>query len=222
MSTTSTIIKAGEQGVQSVAFNFDDMAVKAGQYLDKVRAEAVQILVKAKQEGATIRQKAEQEGRKQAQTSVEQQADRRAQELVAGQMQTLVPALKQVVQDLHHARQTWLAHWERTAVHVAAAIAARLIRRELSQTPEITLKLVREAMELAAGSPQIRIHLNPKDHESLGGHVQALFQELATVGKPELIADPQITAGGCRVETRFGVIDQQFEAQLARIEEELT
>jgi flagellar biosynthesis/type III secretory pathway protein FliH len=36
-----------------------------------------------------------------------------------------------------------------------------------------------------------------------------------------LVSDATVTAGGCRVETRFGTIDQQFEAQLARVEEEL-
>jgi flagellar biosynthesis/type III secretory pathway protein FliH len=34
--------------------------------------------------------------------------------------------------------------------------------------------------------------------------------------------DPSITRGGCRLETRHGVIDQQLETQLARIEAELT
>ena len=43
---------------------------------------------------------------------------------------------------------------------------------------------------------------------------------MAGLGDAELVADPAITPGGCRVETRFGVIDQQFETQLARIEEE--
>jgi flagellar assembly protein FliH len=38
----------------------------------------------------------------------------------------------------------------------------------------------------------------------------------------ELSGDPQISPGGCRVETQFGTIDQQFESQLKRIEEELT
>ncbi len=79
----STIIKAGEQNVHSVAFNFDDMAVKAGQYLDKVRAEAAQILAKTRQEAVAIRQKAEEEGRKQAQATVEKMVEQRAQELVA-------------------------------------------------------------------------------------------------------------------------------------------
>jgi flagellar biosynthesis/type III secretory pathway protein FliH len=45
--------------------------------------------------------------------------------------------------------------------------------------------------------------------------------ELARVGGAEVIADETISSGGCRVDTRSGAIDQQFEAQLARIEEEL-
>ncbi len=49
-----------------------------------------------------------------------------------------------------------------------------------------------------------------------------LLAEFSALGPTEIIADAQISRGGCRVDTRFGVIDQQFEAQLARIEEELT
>ena len=49
-----------------------------------------------------------------------------------------------------------------------------------------------------------------------------LVQEMSGLGAVEMIADAGVSRGGCRVETRFGAIDQQFEAQLARIEEELT
>ena len=48
-----------------------------------------------------------------------------------------------------------------------------------------------------------------------------LVEELSPHIETEIMADAEITPGGCRVETRFGVIDQQFEAQLQRIEEEL-
>jgi len=54
----------------------------------------------------------------------------------------------------------------------------------------------------------------------LGNAVQVLIQEMSGMGSPEVVADPAVTRGGCRVETRFGTIDQQFEAQLARIEED--
>ena len=212
----STIIRATEPGHRSpsVAFNFDDMAVQANRYLGKVRVEAAQIVAKARREAGAVRDNAEREGRQAGWQAVEQ--------IVREQLATALPALRQVIQDIQHAKQAWLTHWEASAVHVSAAIAQRLIRRELTRQPEITLTLIREALELAAGSSQLRIHLNPTDHKEIGGRAEALIKELSTLTTAELLADPEVTPGGCRVETRFGIIDQQFEAQLKRIEEELT
>jgi len=211
----STIIRAADSNhsTHGVAFNFDDMAVQADKYLAKIRSEAARIVVKAQKEAETIRKRAESEGRQAAMQAVD--------EMVQKQLTKVIPALKQAVQGIQDARHAWLSHWEAGAVHLAAAIAKRLIRRELSQQPEIALTLVREALELAAGSSQLRILLNPLDFQSLGNQVRMLVDELSPHMETELAADADITPGGCRVETRFGVIDQQFEAQLQRIEEEL-
>ncbi len=212
----SSIIRATVPGrrTPSVAFNFGDMAVQAKVYLEKVRAQAGEIVAKAQREADVIRKKAEQQGRREGRQAIEQ--------IVREQLSTAMPALNGVIREIGDAKQAWLTHWEASAVHVAAAIAQRLIRRELTRQPEITLTLIREALELAAGSSQLRIHLNPSDHKEIGPRAEMLLDEMATVTTAELVADPQITPGGCRVETRFGVIDQQFEAQLKRIEEELT
>lgn len=216
----STIIKAGDNGlaVQQVAFNFDDMNDRANRYLDRVRKEAAALVAKAQREADAVRHKAEEEGRKQGLETVQQMVDKR----LAEQLATLMPALDQVLRDVQEARHAWLTHWEKSAVHVSAEIARRLIRRELSRQPEIPLALVREALELAAGSSHLRIHLNPKDYETLSPAVDSLVKELAGLAQTEVVSDPEVTAGGCRVETAFGSIDQQFEAQLQRIEEELT
>ncbi|MHC4400122.1 MAG: FliH/SctL family protein [Planctomycetota bacterium] len=216
----STILKAGDaaRDVQSVPFNFEDMAAKARDYLDRVRAEAARIVAQARQEAAEIRKLAEIEGQRAGQQQVEQIVEKR----VAEQSATLLPMLRQVVKEIERAKQSWLKHWEKTGAHLAAAIAKRVVRRELSQAPEICLTLLREALELAAGSSQIRVHLNPGDHDTFGGEIQNLVAEVSSLGSGELIADPEIGQGGCRIETRFGIIDQRIETQLARIEEELT
>lgn len=215
----STIIKAtdGRRSSQTVAFNFDDMAAKASEYLGQVRAEAAQIVADARQAAAGLRQQAEAEGRREGMAAVE----RTVAEQLGRQLATLRPALEQAVQEIRHAKQAWLRQWEKGAVHLAAAMAARVIRRELPRTPDVTVALVREALELAVGNAELKIRLNPADHASLASQMQTVVRELAPLAQTELVADPQITAGGCRVETRFGVIDQQFESQLARIEEEL-
>src|SRR4029079_15812842 len=108
------------------------------------------------------------------------------------------------------------------AVHVACAIAGRITRRDVAQEPEITVQLIREALELAAGSSEIKVRLHPHDFASLGAQVKRLSEQFGKLGTVSVISDPEITLGSCRVDTRFGTIDQQFDAQLARIEEELT
>jgi flagellar biosynthesis/type III secretory pathway protein FliH len=212
----STVIRASERnnGTQTVAFNFEDMSERSEKYLVKVRAEALQIVVKAQQEAATIRRRAEQEGRQAALQAVEG--------MIKSQFATVIPALRQAVQNIQEAKQSWLRHWEAAAVRVSGAIAEKLVRREIGRHPEITLTLVREALELAAGSSQLRIQLNPDDLKALRDQVCVLIDEIAPLAGAEFNADPEIAPGGCRVETRFGVIDQQFAAQLKRIEEELT
>jgi len=212
---SSTIIRATDRnrGTQHVAFNFDDMTAQANNYLGTVRAEAAKIVEQAKQEAQTIRQQAEQAGHQAAMRSVEQ--------AIQKELATVLPALRQVIQDIHHAKQAWLRHWESAAIHVSTAIAQRVIRRELSQHPEITVNLVREAMELASRGSHLRIYLNPQDHEAIAEQVDTVVKELRSLSPTEVVTDAGITKGGCRVETEFGVVDQQFESQLKRIEEEL-
>jgi flagellar assembly protein FliH len=211
----STIIRASDfnTNAQGVAFNFDDIALQANQHLAKIRTEAARIVLKAQEEAEAIRKRAESEGRQAAMQAVD--------EMVGKQLATVLPALKQAVQNIHDARHEWLTQWDSGAVHLATAIAERIIRRQLQEKPEIVLTLVREALELVAGHGEIRILLNPLDLQSLGDQVRLVVEELSPLIKTELKGDPEITAGGCRVETHFGVIDQQIESQLQRIEEEL-
>ncbi len=216
----ATVIKATDRnaGIHGVAYNLTDMENEAGRLLGGYRDQAASIVAKANEEAARIKKQARDSGRREVLEEVRKESTARQEQ----QLATLMPALRKAIEDIGHAKHAWLAHWEKSAVHLAAAIAARLIRRELPQMPELTLTLVREALELAAGSGRIRVHLNPVDYETLGPQAEAIAKEMRGLAAAELVADEKISAGGCRVETEFGVIDQQFEAQLARIEEELT
>ena len=204
IEATLGLLRANDEirSIRAAAFNFDDMAVKAGQYLDKIRGEAAKILASAQKEAVAIRQRAEAEGRQAGQNAVEQTV----QKQLARQLATLLPALQRAVEEVQHSRHAWLRHWEKSAVHTAAAIAARLVRRERIDHPEITVRLVREALELASGSSQLRLHLNPADHAALapkpeefpvlldklggllGGYAYDWSAEVAALAVPVLVA----------------------------------
>lgn len=216
----STIIRATDHnlGVQQPAFNFEDLSVQAGRYLDGVRAEAAGILAAARKEAETIKRRAEADGRQDGMNKIGDIAQQRLDE----QLQTLRPALEQIVREIRLAKQAWLAQWEKGTVHLATAIAGRIVRRQLEHDPQIPLTLLREALELAAGSSHLRIHLNPADLEALGPQAERLVRDVAPLATAEFVADAATSPGGCRLDTRLGIIDQRLETQLARIEEELT
>lgn len=196
------------------AFQFDDMGQS---YLGSVRSEASKIVAEARREAAQIKAKAQSEGQQAALQAVEATLRGRLDQ----QLGSVLKAIQQAAQEIAHARQAWQQHWEHQAVELAAAIARRIIRRELDRQPEISLEWIREALQLAAGSGDVVLRINPQDHATLGDRVMRVAGELSRLGAVRVVADPEISAGGCKVETQFGSIDQQLEAQLARITEEL-
>jgi flagellar assembly protein FliH len=219
----ATIIKHEMQAqpsgtmLRGAAYNLADMAGQAEGYLNTVRQEAIQIIQQARQEASAIEQQAEQAGRHVAQEAIEKILD----EKVARQMQSLVPALDAAVSQIEDSKQQWLQYWETSILKLSTSIAAHIIRRELQTEPELSLEWIREALRLAAGSAEVSVHLHPQDHETLRSEVERLAAVFCPLAKGQIVADPSITAGGCRVETQFGTIDVQLEAQLTRAQQEM-
>lgn len=203
--------------VQPVALSFDDIRNAAGDYLDTVRQEAAKIVQQAHQQAEQIRRQAEVAGRKAAETAIERILD----EHVARRLDTLLPALDRLVEEINDAKGEMQHHWERSAIRVSTAIAERIIRRELTSDPLIKLEIVAEALRLAAGSAEITLHVNPADYGNLGTQISRLAEKLCRLAPSNIVADPTVSMGGCRVKTKFGEIDQQIESQLRRIEEDL-
>ena len=222
----ATIIKAAggtadTDAVRPIAFNFDDVVGKASAYLEQVRQQAGQILADARREAEAIKKQAQQQGqaaadaeaRKRLQAEVKQQLDQ--------QLQTVRPAMESAAGQIAAAKLACTRQWEQNMIHLAVAIAGRLIRREVQLHHEISLPVIREALELAVGSQRICLRMNPQDVQALGTSVEQMIKQIDQIGKASIAADPGIELGGCVVDTEFGTIDQQWETQLLRIEQEL-
>jgi flagellar biosynthesis/type III secretory pathway protein FliH len=202
---------------QPVAFSFADMRGQANDYLGTVRAEAAKIVQQAHQQAEQIRRQSEVAGRKAAEAAIERVLDER----VGKRMETLLPALERLIAEMNDTKAQLLSRWEHSARKVASAIAKRIVRRELSQEPQITLDLVADTLRLAAGMTDITLHISPTDYENLGTQINQLAETLGRLAPSAIVADPTVTPGGCVVKTKFGEIDQQIESQLRRIEEEM-
>jgi flagellar assembly protein FliH len=221
----TTIIKSG--GIQGrsvtatprpVAFSFSEFSDQAEHYLSDVRREAARIVQQAKGEAEQIRRQAEQAGR----LAAEEAAHRVLDEKVSRQMATLRPVLESAVTQLIDARGAWLDQWQKNAIELAAAMAERVVRREIQQHPEITLDWVREALELAADASEVVLHLHPADLEGLVNQLSEITRTFGNLADATIKPDEKVGRGGCVLQTKFGAIDQQIRSQLDRLIVELT
>ncbi|MDR1269093.1 MAG: hypothetical protein LBK82_06185 [Planctomycetaceae bacterium] len=161
------------------------------------------------------------DGELQATIDYAEKVHREAEIQLGIQLETLLPALKTMTERFETAKQSFLQLWEQSAIKVATTIAERAISRFLPEMIDVPLKLLREALELGAGSTSVRIRLNPDDYETLQPQMDILIREMANAARTEIVPDAKISPGGCILETSLGTIDNQIESRLERIEQEL-
>jgi flagellar assembly protein FliH len=213
----------------ATAFNFDDLRRQCDEHIENARRQGQELLARAAAAADEVRRQAHAEGVAAGQrdgfAAAQHLIDSKAAEIATRQTQeqlrTVLPAFQSAVEGLAIERDRWLAAWEAAAVKLSAAIAERIVRHELARRPELTRTVVREALELAAGQPHLKLHLHPHDLEQLQQAGDEAVGFFAAVGEATLVPDASLSRGGCLIETRHGVIDARLETQLARITEEL-
>src|SRR5688572_10373449 len=159
------------QALAARTYQFHDVGES---YVGQVRSQTSKIVADAKREAAQIKAKAQTEGQQAALAAVEASLRTKLDQ----QLGSVLSALQQAVAGIAASRQAWQQRWEEQAVKLAAAIASRIVRRELSQHPEISLEWIREALELAAGSGQIVLKINPQDQAALGDRLDRVLAEM--------------------------------------------
>ena len=102
-------------------------------------------------------------------------------------------------------------------VTLAMTIAKHMVRREIKTNPGEIVAVVREAAALLPSTSRtIKIFVHPDDaavlEQSLSFSEQGLW---------ELLEDPALTRGGCRLATESAQLDASIETRLAAVVAEL-
>ncbi|HQU15084.1 MAG: FliH/SctL family protein [Gammaproteobacteria bacterium] len=123
----------------------------------------------------------------------------------AARLEALMVALAQPFRELDE-------QVEQELVRLALAIARQLVRREIKTDPGQVVAVVREALAaLPVASRNARLHLHPEDAK--------LVREVLSLSDGErpwqVVEDPVLTRGGCRVITDTSQIDASLESRLA-------
>ena len=103
---------------------------------------------------------------------------------------------------------------ERELLSLVIAIVRQLVRREVKSDPNLIIGVVREALSiLPVNSRNVRLLVHPEDAD--------LIREIYALGDTEvgwqLVEDPVINRGGCKVVTETSQIDATLDSRLASL-----
>jgi flagellar assembly protein FliH len=131
-------------------------------------------------------------------------------DLQHGVIQSMRDAVPQVVRDS-----------ETTVLHLAIETAQRLVAA-LPVSAEMVEASVREALGQVADTTEVTVLLNPEDLALLEKHQAG--GPTAVADRPQLAfrSSPEVTRGGCLVQTRFGVVDGRRETKVELIKKAVT
>jgi flagellar assembly protein FliH len=141
------------------------------------------------------------------------QGERAGAEAAAERGEATLHRLTETLNELTHVRADMIRQTERQMVHLALAIARRILQREVSLDADLLLAMARVALERLGDSVKVTVRLHPDDYAAAGAARVADF----TTSNVTVVADSRLSRGACRVESDMGLLDVGIDAQLQEV-----
>jgi flagellar assembly protein FliH len=143
-----------------------------------------------------------------------EQGERSGAEAGGRRAEAMLRRMASTLEELASVRQQMIQQAERQMVQIALTIAKRILHREVTLDPDLTVAMARVALDRLGEHSGATIRLHPEDYAAaVGGAEEEWSSEQVTV-----ISDDNISRGGCRIESVFGFVEAGVEAQFEEIE----
>jgi flagellar assembly protein FliH len=171
---------------------------------EALKKEAQTILENARKMAARIEAEAYDQGYAQGQKDGEALGRR--------QYETRCSRLKDVIGAIQSQADAILNRYEPQLVRLCMEISRHIVHHEIEIMPETITLSIKEALKQVVEGSELNIRLNPRDAELAHDFVEKEIR--VTGGHPvNITPDSRISAGGCIIETDFGLIDATVDGK---------
>ncbi len=105
--------------------------------------------------------------------------------------------------------------------HLAVAIAERIVKRAGAFDPSVCIANATASLRLVMRAHDVKLNVHPDDIATIKSTLPELKRRWPALTHVELVEDPDLMRGGCRVQTAGGLVDADLKTQLDRIAADL-
>ena len=144
-----------------------------------------------------------------------EQGDRSGMEAGKSRADAMLRRMASTLEELASLRQQMIQHTERQMVQLALTIAKKILRREVTLDPDLTVAMARVALDRLGEQSGATIRLHPDDYALVVGETKERWES----DQVTVVASESLSRGGCRIESAFGFIEAGVDAQFEEIEQ---
>jgi len=139
------------------------------------------------------------------------EGERRQRERFEVEIARLKQQFAELASSFQRERSEYFSKVEVELIHLALAIAARILHREAQVDRMVVAGLVKVMLEKLQQGTQVTVHVRPEDVSNWKNYLR----EIANL---EVVEDAALAPGGCVLETELGMADMGMDAQLKEVE----
>ncbi len=138
------------------------------------------------------------------------------------QAESDIIALRSKIADFVSSKREVFEYIAPDILEISVDIAQKIIKKEVSQNPEIILDSILDVMKnISKDEPKITIRLNPLQVDLVRTELPEYISSMGIEAKITVVADDTVAEGGCILNTNNGIVDASLDTQLEIIKEAL-
>ena len=125
------------------------------------------------------------------------------------------------LQEFDKFREKIFAANETFLMDLIAEVAGMIVLKEIQLDRDYVKRLVITLLQHLSTKEDIKIQLSEADFANVEALRQALEKEFGKLNNTTIDINPDMPVGGCKIETRFGVVDATVASQIENVKEAL-
>lgn len=145
----------------------------------------------------------------------------RATAEVNEQYASMIDEATALLERAHQQKQRIIQEAEPFLLELSTDIAHKIIRKQLTESPEWTIALIKEALTRKRDQGIITLCVSPEHYAYVEGYREELALVLDSQAELQILPDGKVTDHGCIIRSAMGSIDATIDTQLAEVKSAL-
>ncbi len=140
---------------------------------------------------------------------------------VHSQWESMLTEAKSILDSAYETKEQIILEAEPFLVELSAAIAEKIISRQLTVSPEWSLDIIRKSLARRREQGVITLCVSPKQLTFVQAAREELSLAIDSQAELQIVPDVSVKEFGCVIRSSFGSIDARIDTQLTEIKREL-